>query len=268
MKRHATAAHMQMLLPVCVLMLATAVQTFAQTPADTTATGTSAAAVKIDSDPPGAIVWLDGDSVGITPLTLNSVQPGRHHLRLLAPDLANWLNDPVDDTIEVATSGVRSLRYQLPSRALILTSPPEAQVFVNDTLVGTTPIVLEKTPSRFTLRKPGYADTTLDGTQTGRGRVSVRLQRTWTQSEEASIFKDSEERTSPLRLYLTGATTVIAGAVSAYYKVKADNLYSRYAQTGDPAQLAEVNRLDTAAGVALALTQVSLGLFTYFLLSE
>ncbi|HXG01559.1 MAG TPA: PEGA domain-containing protein [Bacteroidota bacterium] len=266
MKRHANAAHMRILLPVCVLMLAAPVRTLAQASTDTMATST--AALKIDSDQPGAIVWLDGDSVGVTPLALNSVQPGKHHLRLLAPDLTNWLNDPVDDTIEVVAASVRNFRYELPSRTLVLTSPPEAQVFVNDTLVGTTPIVLNKPPSRFTLRRPGYADTTLDGTQTGRGIVSVRLQRTWTQSEEASIFKDSEERTSPLRLYLTGATTVIAGAVSAYYKVKADNLYSRYAQTGDPAQLAEVNRLDTAAGVALAVTQVSLGLFTYFLLSE
>jgi hypothetical protein len=71
-----------------------------------------------------------------------------------------------------------------------------------------------------------------------------------------------------LKLYVAGAATIIAGATSAYFKLKADNRYSDYIRTGNATSLAEVDRLDTAAGVALAATQISLGLFTYFLLSE
>jgi hypothetical protein len=96
----------------------------------------------------------------------------------------------------------------------------------------------------------------------------VPLRKIWQSDSEESIFTDSDNNGSSLRLYISGATTIIAGAASAYFKVKADNTYSQYVRSGDPNQLSEVNRLDTAAGIALVATQISLGLFAYFMLSE
>jgi hypothetical protein len=139
-------------------------------------------------------VFLDGDSVGTTPLTLTSVQAGRHSLRLLPADFTSWLAEPVTDSIAVEPSSVRSLQYRFPVRVLILSSPAEAQVYVDDSLAGSTPLVLEGIPSRLTLRKAGYADTSLTNIAPVRGIVSATLQRTWTHSEEASIFRESEER--------------------------------------------------------------------------
>jgi hypothetical protein len=230
------------------------------------------ATITIETDQPGAKVFLDGDSVGTTPLRLTLTQGGKRQLRLVPRGATNWLIDPVNDTIDVDVLSGRgtehTLRYAFSSKVLLVSTPAEAEVWRGDSLIGTTPLVVQRSYTPLLLRKMGYADTTLDISQVPAGILKASLQKVWKSTPDESIFKDAEESRSSLRLYITGATTVIAGATSAYFKVKADNLYSQYVRTRDPSQLAEVNRLDTAAGIALAATQLSLGLFAYFMLSE
>ncbi len=226
----------------------------------------------IVADQPGATVFLDADSVGTTPLMLTLTQGGKRHLRLVPGEATSWLVDPVSDTIDVDVLSSRgtqhTLRYTFSSKVLIVSTPAEAEVWRGDSLIGTTPLVVQRASPPLLLRKMGYADTTLDISQAPAGILKTSLQKVWKSAPDESLFKDVEESRSSLRLYITGATTVIAGAASAYFKVRADNLYSKYVRTGDPNQLAEVNRLDTAAGIALAATQLGLGLFAYFMLSE
>ncbi|MER3522968.1 MAG: hypothetical protein C4326_02600 [Ignavibacteria bacterium] len=222
----------------------------------------------IETDPAGGMVYLNGDSLGTTPWTSAKIRPGTHMLRLVPPDGTSWLSDPLSDTITVPPSGALTLRYTFTRRLLILSSPSEAEVLVHDSLLGTTPFVRKGELRSVVLRKHGYADTTLDLSSAARGIIVASLKKVWKSSAEESIFKAEEEHASSLRLYLTGATTILAGAASAYFKVRADNTYSQYVETRDDKRLAEVNRLDTAAAVALVAAQVSFGLFTYFMLSE
>jgi hypothetical protein len=224
--------------------------------------------VTIQCNIDGARVYLDSDSVGTTPLTLSSVAPGKHALKLVPPDVENWLSEPMVDTLDVSGTAPIAARFSFEQKYLVLSTPSQASVFVGDSLMGTTPLVVKTASPSITLRLPGFEEVTLPTANAKRGILSADLKRIWQTTAEESIFKDSEENGSSLRLYLTGATTILAGATSAYFKVKADNTYSQYVRTGDPNQLAEVNRLDTAAGIALAVTQISLGIFTYFILSE
>lgn len=236
---------------------------------DTSAVQTdSLAPLTIETDMPGAVVFLDGDSVGVTPCTVPSSYVGRRHLRLVPREASNWLVDPILDTMDIVAGVAQTKRYAFSPKLLIISTPSEAAVFFGDSLIGTTPLVVRGISGPLRLQKMGYADTTLDISQAARGILTTGLKKIWTSTPEESIFKDSEGNGSSLRLYITGATTVLAGAASAYFKVKADNIYSKYVRTGDPNDLAEVNRLDTAAGIALAATQLSLGLFTYFILTE
>lgn len=254
---------------ILLLSLFACLPVTAQEASDTIAIQTShAGSLTIETDQPGALVFLDNDSVGITPLTISSHHAGRRHVRLVPREASNWLIDPIVDTIDIDPTTLQTKRYTFSPKLLIVSTPAEAEVFLGDSLIGTTPLVVPGAPGPLRLQKMGYADTTLDISHATRGIFATTLKKVWTSTAEESIFKDSQEIGSSLRLYITGATTVIAGAVSAYFKVKADNTYSQYIRTGDPSQLAEVNRLDIAAGIALAATQLSLGLFTYFILSE
>ncbi len=241
----------------------------AQEAEDTTAVQTSpAGSLTIETDPPGALVFLDGDSVGITPLTISTPPSGKRHLLLVPREATHWLIDPIIDTIDIDPTTTQTKRYVFSQKLLLVSTPAEAQVFLGDSLIGTTPLVVHGGRGPLRIQKMGYADTTLDISHATRGILATSLKKVWQSTVEESIFKDSEESGSSLRLYITGVTTVLTGATSAYFKVKADNRYSQYRRTGDPNQLAEVNRLDTAAAIALAATQLSLGLFTYFLLTE
>ncbi|MBX2992707.1 MAG: PEGA domain-containing protein [Bacteroidetes bacterium] len=217
----------------------------------------------------GAYVFLNGDSVGTTPLLNYASTPGFYHLRIVSPDVESWLSDPILDSLTIEEGTTREFSYTFERKVLIVTTPSGAEVTVKDSVLGTTPLVLKTEHPSLKLRRPGFEETTIDLASAKQGIITAQLKRQWQHdSDETALNDETGEGTGSLRLYITGATTIVAGAASAYFKVRADNLYGQYIRNGDPAQLSEVNRLDTAAGIALAATQISLGLFTYFVLSE
>lgn len=225
------------------------------------------ASITIQTNIEGATVFVDGDSVGTTPITFHTA-PGAHRVRILS-DVANWLTEPISDSITLAPHEQRTLRYTFAQKFLILSNPSGAEVLARDSVIGTTPLVVKPVAdATYKLRAAGYEETPLEFANAVRGILSTTLNKKWQSENGETIFRDSEVSGSPLKLYLAGAATIIAGATSAYFKVKADNSYSDYVRSGNPASLNDVNRLDTAAGIALAATQISLGLFTYFILSE
>ncbi|MBI3189020.1 MAG: PEGA domain-containing protein [Ignavibacteriales bacterium] len=71
-----------------------------------------------------------------------------------------------------------------------------------------------------------------------------------------------------LPMYLTASGAVLSGAVAAYFKLKADNLYKDYDRTGDQSVLDKVKTYDTISGIALGVCEINLGLLTYILLSK
>jgi hypothetical protein len=64
--------------------------------------------VTILSEPPGALVTVDGTRVGTTPFTTAALEAGEHALRL---SLADY--DPLEGTIRVPADGPDTLRYRL-----------------------------------------------------------------------------------------------------------------------------------------------------------
>jgi hypothetical protein len=246
-------------------LLSTAV--FGQETIDSLATSGMQASLTMYTNIEGATVFVDGDSIGVTPVTFQ-IAPGAHGVRILS-DVANWLTEPISDSITVALGERRTLHYTFPQKFLLLSTPSGAEVIVRDSVIGTTPLVVRPEQGEsFRLRKVGYEETPLEFANASRGILATTLKKQWQRESTEPILKESEVKGSPLKLYVAGAATIIAGATSAYFKVKSDNKYSDYIRTGNPTSLAEVDRLDTAAGVALAATQISLGLFAYFLLSE
>lgn len=227
------------------------------------------ASLHINTYPPGAIVFVDGDSVGISPVTLTGLSPGIVRIRILSPDVKNWLADPVVDSVSLGEGRDVSRTYSLARKYLIITSPSSAEVWKGDSVLGQTPLVIGGDWKHLEVRKKGYASVPLAESFPERGIISLNLKRLWDSptTEEPPILGQDEDGSS-LPLYLSGAAAILSGATAAYFKVKADNEYSNYLRSGNKAALDEVNRLDTAAAIALVATQVSMGLFTYFILSE
>ena len=68
------------------------------------ATPPTAGTLRIDSDVPGAQVFIDREFVGVTPVTANNVKPGSHRINVSAQGYEGF-----SDTIEVG-AGPRDLR--------------------------------------------------------------------------------------------------------------------------------------------------------------
>jgi len=232
------------------------------------------ARVTIQTNVESALVIMDSLRVGVTPLTIDSLASGKHIITLQHPDLANWLAGSITDTIQVIGNEPRTLRYAFPLRSFIISNPFGAAVYVGDSLYGTTPLLVTQSwpsgQSTINLRKEGFEPITVDLADARRGILSLTLPHHWQKEGIAGPLLNDEgsESSRNLRLYVSGASTVISGVAAAYLKVKADDRYLQYAATGDPSLLSQTHRLDTAAGVALAVTQIALGFFTYFILSE
>jgi hypothetical protein len=144
-------------------------------------------------------------------------------------------------------------------------------VFSGETLLGMTPLVVDPAYARSTLslRKPGYAVLQIQSSGPGQEGSVVKMEKLPDQlGGQADIVRGvNSEGRSPIPVVLMGISSVVSGALAAHFKVAADNSYSDYLLSGDPAKRAETHRLDTQAGISLVVSQVCFTVFTILLFS-
>ncbi|MDP2311223.1 MAG: PEGA domain-containing protein [Pseudomonadota bacterium] len=90
--------------------------------------------VVVESSPAGAAVKLDGADVGVTPLRLADIEPGRHVVLLTHPEAAGVLR--VIDTTDGSRGEVRASLPSSGGTLDITTGSPDALVFLDGTRVG------------------------------------------------------------------------------------------------------------------------------------
>jgi len=259
------------LLPVLPLTERAAGQTVTGQ-SDIRSPGYSSLSVRADVD--SALVLIDGQEAGRAPLTLDSLTPGLHHVRILHPDISNWLTGSLSDSVTLSSGERKVVSYQLGRHISINTTPSGASLFITDSLSGVTPLTLwldsTQRASLVVLRKEGYLQETLRPWEASRGFVNIRLSPEMTAHDPGLPGQESVTGAvrSTLPLYVSGAATILSGAVAAYLKNRADERQALYLASGEPGLLAERNRLDSWSGALLVTTQIGFGLFTYFLLSQ
>jgi hypothetical protein len=246
--------------------------------ADTNAAADSTAAARgvlvVQTDIDSALVLLDGRRAGVTPLEVDSVSVGTHLLRVLHPDVANWLTGSVSDTLRIGPAERVVRIYHIPREVSMNSTPSGAGIFLRDSLLGFTPLILplDSTIGRsgLTISKPGYNSAVLRPNDVGRGFVQLSLSPKWPgeSSEDRLLETSLRPGSGRTGLYLSGATAVLAGIATAYLKIQADDRQDRYTITGDPALLSQRNRFDRGAAATYVLTQISFGIFAYFLFSD
>ena len=221
-----------------------------------------------------AWVFIDSVRAGKTPLTIDSLHPGRHLLRLVQTDLSSWLTGSIDDTLFLAPGEQRTLRYTFDRRVIVVTDPSGALVYIGDSIAGTTPLVLMPglagLPSSVTVERKGYERKTILLPAGSSEIARAELQKIWQSEPSESPFmteSGSSDRTG-YRLFVAGGVTIVAGVAAAYFKIKADEKNALYRLSGDHAFQMETHRLDTSAALALAATQMGFALFTYFLFAD
>ena len=131
--------------------------------------GSDTATLAVTTDPEQAVVYIDGDSAGTTPLQNHTVVAGLLQVRIVKEGYM-----PIDTTMEMEAESAQALvDLELTEgqvRLSVDTNPPQARVFVDEKAVGVTPLdstVQVPTGERMLrIEKGGYEplDTTLTAT--------------------------------------------------------------------------------------------------------
>ncbi len=96
----------------------------------------------IESDPASATVLLDQVEQGVTPLTLENIQPGKYSLEIVKD-----LYLPESRTVEVKSLGFANIEVDLTpnfGRVNITSIPPGAEAAIDDQVRGETPIEIPR----------------------------------------------------------------------------------------------------------------------------
>jgi PEGA domain-containing protein/protein tyrosine kinase len=141
----------------------------------------------IRSTPAGALVVVDGQPRGETPLVLRGLEFGSHTVSVSGAGLPRWERrvmltpERPSESFEIGTPGVSSAATDGPASLQVDSRPTGARVFVDGRLVGTTPLVLPDVtggPHTVRLEMPGYRPwiTTVTLSRGVRSRVGASLE--------------------------------------------------------------------------------------------
>jgi TonB family protein len=114
--------------------------------------------VRIETTPSGAAVLLDGKAVGTSPLTLDSVPPGTHALKV-SRDGYSPAELGLEMTPAVSLPPLRFALQPLWAELAVLSQPAGATIRVDEVSHGATPLArmrLEPGDHRVKIERPGF----------------------------------------------------------------------------------------------------------------
>lgn len=144
--------------------------------------------IEVSSVPPGAMLYLDGNYMGLTPagdyFDLTSLVPGTHTLTLRMTDYQEYTR-----TVYVGGGSVETISAQMipvapgptpdtTGQITIVSTPPGADLYLDNVFKGITPLTLSDIPQgphTVTAKLGGYADTSQAVTVTGGQTTPVAL---------------------------------------------------------------------------------------------
>jgi hypothetical protein len=142
---------------------------------------------------------------------------------------------------------------------LLNSSPQDAQVYFNDSLVGKTPLFIKTTFGKLTLRKSGYDDLEIFSEEIRIGKIFFMNYQV--PEEEKNFFEKDIFK-------ILTAGIVILGATTAYFKLEADKKYDEYQFTGDSELLDDIRKYDRISAITFTALQINFGLLLYFFLTD
>ena len=216
------------------------------------------ALLKIQSDLDEIFVFVDDTLAGSGKTVDIKLEPGKYKIATSENTLL-WDARSFIDTVNLESCEDLNLKYQFKSEVLLNSEPQDVQVFSSDSLIGYTPLFLQKEFGKIRLEKPGY-ETTMINYNEYRENQPVKLNFTG-EIDEGNFFDKT------LFKILVGSMLAL-GAATAYFKLEADNKFDEYQITGDEELLAQTNRLDEISAVTFVGMQINFGLIIFFFLVE
>lgn len=170
-----------------------------------------------------------------------------------------WNSISILDSVDLSGCVTRTLDYRQENKVFLDTSPQDAYVFSEDSLIGNTPMFIERNIGDIKLMKPGYVEENIRLNDMAQQNL-VTLNSLQVPKEESFFYSTT--------FHILAATAVALGAFSAYYKLKADDSYDEYQFTGDQKLLDDTNRYDLVSGITFTALQINFGFIIYKFLTD
>ena len=212
--------------------------------------------IRTNSD--STALFFDNEFYGVSKNFNLSVGQGTHSIYLVE-NIRLWDAEIIKDTILAEESGQMNFEYQFKEKILINTTPQDVYIYEKDSLMGFTPTFIESGFNELKLYKPDYQSINVNLSEVSNGK-----------KPELDFTGEAPKRPffgSTLFTVLLG-TAIALGAATAYYKLKADDLYEEYLITGDAGLLDNIDQYDGQSAGTLIAMEICVGTIIYFFLSE
>lgn len=205
----------------------------------------------LKSNPPGASIILDGEGLGVTPRTIESLKSGRYVVKLIKDGYFLWRKE-----IELSGGSVVNLMAELKTiyGSLVLNSSPVgASVYVDGDLVGQTPFTVDELEGgeyEVAIELEGYESFTDIAVVEAGGdhEISALLHETEAHREYRLTRKRRIKKQSWAFASLALSGIIAAKASADYSDSKdaysnADDAYLNYKNSIDPLEIAYYRNL-------------------------
>jgi len=230
--------------------------------------------ITVQTDPPGADLFIDSMFVGKSPLQSLPIQQGTHHVKAFYPSVFSWNASVTEETLEVVSAGNFEMRLILGKILKVQTDPPGGTVLYAGKALGVTPLYVRGASAiagNLVIQKSGYDSLTVPSSEIKDGFLRLQLHPV---SGPGAALTLADLRgpdivaTEHWPTYVSGLTMIVSGVTSAYLKDQANKEFERYLVSKNPASLSTTNRLDRGAAISLVISQISFVVLSYLLLSE
>lgn len=227
--------------------------------------------INIICNKPGARVFIDYIEAGNAPLYDYLVKPGNHTLMLLISSDNQWEVENYRRNIDIISDTTIGINFE---RFYVMNSDPfNAKVFLNDTLLGYTPLRLYREwpiSGKLTFKKDEYLDETRKvSSNDTNSNYFIKLKEVRYGQTSEIVFKNRKTDFKTKRDFLAigsfGAGALLSGISAIYHKNVANDSYEIYRQTLNPADLNKTNRNDTFSLISLLVMQGAIAGVIYFL---
>ncbi len=190
---------------------------------DTTPPPPKHSSVELTSEPPGALIKINGEVMGITPFKIDSLDSGTYEIAL---DLNRY--KPFSKKIFIPEGVTKKYLIKLVERyghLTVLTAPSQASITMNNKPVGKTPFSCDTIESgyyKLNLTYPKYVPCTTSVT-IYRGKTDTVKVKLISQAYVDSIKQAKKKKRRIFRRIVFGTLTAGFTAIGVYYNNEAQN---------------------------------------------
>jgi len=209
--------------------------------------------LEIETNRDSSLIFINDQLIGYGKIRAE-VTPGKYFITV-KENIFRWNEHEINDSVNIKLCDKEYLiSYNLFDKLFIDSKPQDASIYIYDSLMARTPNFVNVNEFQtVSLRKNGLSKSIHSKELSPYNTIPLEIPVT----EKNEIFSESD-----WFKVLVGTATVF-GAVSAYFKIKADNRYDEYLKSKDPDKLNEVNRFDLYSGISFGLLQINFGYLIY-----